>query len=120
MTKILTSIVDTLNTMAEDTENLYREVDDLDDLTYELTKRTDIMSDIIDEIIDDEDYYDDYDDVDEGEVAPCPKCKESVWFDPDEPDDIYCPFCGEKLLPEYIEENDEYILVIDDSREEDE
>ena len=96
--KLFAAIVDVLDEIA-------LEVEDLTDEVVELGDGLDVISDDlsdVEDIVYDEDDYEDEDEDDEEEecyATTCPECEEEIFFDDTmlEDGEIICPNCGAKL-----------------------
>ncbi len=102
--KLFRAIVDVLDEIA-------LEVEDLTDEVMELGDGLDVISDDlsdVEDVIFDEDDFDDYDDEDEDEdeddeeecyATTCPECEEEIFFDDSVLEDgkVECPNCGATL-----------------------
>ena len=102
--KLFRAIVDVLDEVA-------LEVEDLTDEVMELGDGLDVISDDLSDVEDvlfDEDDFDDYDDEDEDEdeddeeecyATTCPECEEEIFFDDSVLEDgkVECPNCGATL-----------------------
>ena len=96
--KLFAAIVDVLDEIA-------LEVEDLTDEVMELGDGLDVISDDlsdVEDIVYDEDDYEDEDEDDEEEecyATTCPECEEEIFFDDTmlEDGEIICPNCGAKL-----------------------
>lgn len=96
--KLFAAVVDVLDEIA-------LEVEDLTDEVMELGDGLDVISDDlsdVEDIVYDEDDYEDEDEDDEEEecyATTCPECEEEIFFDDTmlEDGEIICPNCGAKL-----------------------
>ena len=102
--KLFRAIVDVLDEIA-------LEIEDLTDEVMELGDGLDVISDDlsdVEDVIFDEDDFDDYDDEDEDEdeddeeecyATTCPECEEEIFFDDSVLEDgkVECPNCGATL-----------------------
>lgn len=100
--KLLTAIIDVLDSMAaefEDVESELCEVEDgLDAVSDDLSDVEDIVYDVDDDF-DDEDEEDEADEEEDCYETTCPVCEEQIFFDDSvlESGEVKCPNCGEKL-----------------------
>lgn len=110
--KLLTAIIDVLDDLAF-------EVSDLQEVVGELGEQIDMIDEDLDgleEIVYDEENYDDDDDCDcdcceDGDLYEivCPSCGDSIYLDEDmvEEGEMDCPNCGEHLEFDFDEDDEE-------------
>lgn len=108
--KLLTAIIDVLDDLAF-------EVSDLQEVVGELGEQIDMIDEDLDgleEIVYDEEDYDDDDDCDcceDGDLYEivCPSCGDSIYLDEDmvEEGEMDCPNCGEHLEFDFDEDDEE-------------
>ena len=87
--KLITEIIDVLGDMGADVDSLFDIVDDIDEA----------VSNIEDEVFDDE-YFEDEDEYDDDLFElECPNCGDTVILDEDalDQDQIVCPYCKEEI-----------------------
>jgi len=108
--KLLTAIIDVLDDLAF-------EVSDLQEVVGELGEQIDMIDEDLDgleEIVYDEEDYDDDEDCDcceDGDLYEivCPSCGDSIYLDEDmvEEGEMDCPNCGEHLEFDFDEDDEE-------------
>ena len=106
--KVLIKIIDCLD---EIVENMYDLAADQEDLFDQVDAIDEDLSEVEDIVYDDEEYDDEDDDFEYFEVE-CPNCHEVVYIDEDYFDDdkpIVCPNCDEEIELDFseIEDGDE-------------
>ena len=121
--KLLLSIVDLLDAMAEELTDVQKEVETLGDMADELDNDLGELEDYVYEGEDEEDEDDDGFDIidDEEEYSfECPKCGATVsFYDDDDPSDVICPACGESIdCEDFFGDDDDEIFEIEDAPEE--
>ena len=98
--KVLIKIIDCLDEMAEAINDLAADQDDLFDQIDAIDE--DLAE--VEDIVYDEDEYDDYEDDDEDDIdffeVECPNCHETVYIDEeyfDEDSPMVCPNCNKEI-----------------------
>jgi len=119
--KLLLSIVELLDQMAEEVTDIQKEVETLGDMADELDQDLgDLEEYVYEEAEDDDDDDYDFEDEEDEYAFECPKCGETVCFcDSDDPSDVVCPNCGERIdCEDFFGDDEDEIFEIEDAPEE--
>jgi len=120
--KLLLSIIDLLDQMAQEVTDIREEVETLGDMADELDNDLGELEDYVyEEADEDDDEYDLMDDDEDEYSFECPKCGETVCFcDSDDPSDVVCPNCGERIdCEDFFGDDDDEIFEIEDAPDDD-
>jgi len=120
--KLLLSIIDLLDQMAQEVSDIRTEVETLGDMADELDNDLGELEEYVYEEAEDDDGYDldEYEDEEDEYSFECPKCGETVCFcDSDDPSDVVCPNCGERIdCEDFFGDDDDEIFEIEDAPDE--